>query len=153
MCAVGVEQIQQQYAQGDVVYLLGEKDNDPNHPELERNCQSMLQGRHRLERGTVFYNYVGALYGPTVYDNQSKALAPGVGHTSKGMFQSSQGLQVIVDDLVAVTPTPEPSVTMTFVSSVTTTSVPGPGTQPVVFIFMPGGECRISSWSGAESRA
>jgi dienelactone hydrolase len=137
MQAVGVDQIRSQYAQRDVVYLLGEKDT-LNDSGLDTRCPAMLQGKHRLERGTIFYNYVGSYYGPTVYDNQSKVLVPGVDHDSDKMFKSSQGQQVIFGDPVAVTPTPGPSVTTTPgpQPSVTTTPGPQPGAQAAVFMPM-----------------
>lgn len=38
-----------------VTLLLGEEDNDPEHPNLRRSPEAMAQGDHRLERGFAFY--------------------------------------------------------------------------------------------------
>lgn len=39
----------------DVVLLLGDQDNDPNHPELRRTPQAMAQGTNRFARGQAFF--------------------------------------------------------------------------------------------------
>jgi poly(3-hydroxybutyrate) depolymerase len=41
--------------QKPVVVLLGEADNDPEHPSLRRAAPAMAQGPHRLARGYYFY--------------------------------------------------------------------------------------------------
>ncbi len=38
----------------DLVVLLGDQDNDPNHPMLRRTPRAMAQGPHRLARGEYF---------------------------------------------------------------------------------------------------
>ena len=38
-----------------VTILLGEEDNDPDHPNLRRRPEAMQQGDHRLERGFSFF--------------------------------------------------------------------------------------------------
>jgi poly(3-hydroxybutyrate) depolymerase len=39
-----------------LIVLLGEKDTDPNHPQLNRSAQAMRQGANRLERGQTFFH-------------------------------------------------------------------------------------------------
>ena len=39
----------------DVVLLLGEEDNDPNHPELRKTREAMAQGDNRFARGQTFF--------------------------------------------------------------------------------------------------
>lgn len=39
----------------NVTVLLGEKDTDPNHPQLNKSAQAMKQGPFRLTRGENFY--------------------------------------------------------------------------------------------------
>lgn len=39
----------------NVAVLLGEKDIDPNHPQLNKSAQAMAQGPYRLARGENFY--------------------------------------------------------------------------------------------------
>ncbi|HZD41597.1 MAG TPA: hypothetical protein VE131_12805 [Terriglobales bacterium] len=40
----------------NLVLLLGQKDNDPGHPSLNRSLGAMRQGRDRLERGLNFFH-------------------------------------------------------------------------------------------------
>jgi len=39
-----------------LIVLLGEKDNDPRHPSLNRRAAALRQGRSRLERGQNFFH-------------------------------------------------------------------------------------------------
>ena len=41
--------------QRPLVVLLGTADTDPNHPELRRTPEAMVQGPHRFARGNFFY--------------------------------------------------------------------------------------------------
>ncbi|MEO1245855.1 MAG: hypothetical protein AAFX56_09270 [Pseudomonadota bacterium] len=41
--------------ENDVVVLLGDQDNDPNHESLRRSAGADLQGTHRFARGKTFY--------------------------------------------------------------------------------------------------
>jgi len=38
-----------------LIVLLGEKDTDPNHKQLNRTPMALQQGKHRFERGHTFY--------------------------------------------------------------------------------------------------
>lgn len=95
MQAIGSDQIRAQYPQRRVVYLLGEEDNDPNHDDLDLSCSAMLQGNHRFERGTIFYNYIQHYYGAALQGRHTKVTVPGVGHSAFDMFNSPQGIQQI----------------------------------------------------------
>lgn len=41
----------------DFALLLGDRDTDPNHPELRRTPQAMAQGAHRFERGQNYMKH------------------------------------------------------------------------------------------------
>ena len=97
MNKTGREKIVSQYGQREVVYLLGEKDNDPNDKYLATGCQAMLQGKTRLERGLVFYKYLKEIYGPDIYSRHKLHIVPGVAHSSGKMFNSAQGLETVFD--------------------------------------------------------
>ena len=43
----------------NLTVLLGDRDNDPNHPQLRRSPEAMAQGRFRLERGQNFFKRAG----------------------------------------------------------------------------------------------
>ena len=99
MQAVGADQISSQYAQRQVIYLLGEADNDPTPDEgdvLDQSCAANLQGSQRLERGTIYFNYINHFYGvPVIQGRHTIVTVPGVGHSANGMFNSPQGITAI----------------------------------------------------------
>jgi pimeloyl-ACP methyl ester carboxylesterase len=95
MQVVGESKIRSQYAQRQVVYLLGEEDNDPDHKELDKDCPAMFQGAHRLERGTIFYSYIQCYYGAVIQAQHTKVTVPGVGHSAGAIFNSPEGIKQI----------------------------------------------------------
>jgi len=70
----------------DVVLLLGEKDNDPNHPDLSKKAASMAEGLHRVARGQNFFRQAEArakeLHANFAWRLQ---MVPGVAHEPKKM--------------------------------------------------------------------
>lgn len=69
-----------------VTILLGDRDIDPNHPQLRRTPQAMKQGRHRFERGHNFFaackKMADSLRVPFNWDLQ---IVPGVAHSNAKM--------------------------------------------------------------------
>ncbi len=95
MSSIRAEQIRRQYAVRNVVYLLGEKDDNPDDSSLDKTCEALFQGSYRLERGNIYYNYVGHYYGSSVYEFHKKAIVPDVGHDHDAMFNSECGIYFI----------------------------------------------------------
>ena len=93
----GIETLRAQYATRRVVYLLGGADNDPNNYYLERNCEAMLQGEHRLQRGLIYRQHLLAVFGPSILTLQPFAIVPNAGHDQRAMFNSSCGILYIFD--------------------------------------------------------
>ncbi|MCC6863158.1 MAG: hypothetical protein IT158_31570 [Bryobacterales bacterium] len=93
--------LRERYGQAHVVYLLGGEDRNPNDEDLDKSCQAVVQGTHRLERGSFFYEYIGQFYGSEIYCRHHKVVVPGVGHSAGAMFNSPEGRQVIFSDLTA----------------------------------------------------
>ncbi len=87
----GLERAMAQYENRNVIYLLGEDDNDPNHGSLDTRGGAMLQGPTRLQRGLNYFRYMGHLFGDGVYRHHRIAIVPGVGHSSGGVFASDAG--------------------------------------------------------------
>ena len=83
------------YVARDVVYLLGTGDDNPNHPALDRTCMAEAQGPDRHARGLAYYRYLQRRH-PTGLAHRLLQ-APGVGHDSDGMFNSSCGLAALYD--------------------------------------------------------
>jgi hypothetical protein len=94
---IGIEQMRRQYGEREVVYLMGEADNDPNASALARGCNAMMQGAHRLERGMIYFNKMQHLYGPGITQRHSLVTVPGVAHNAGRMWASDQGVRVIFD--------------------------------------------------------
>lgn len=70
----------------NVVVLLGEEDNDPEHPQLSQRSEAVIQGPHRLARGKYFYGRIQeaatTLQTPVNWKLKS---VPGVAHSNGGM--------------------------------------------------------------------
>ena len=87
----GADSIRNMLKRRDVVYLLGELDTDETSSSLDQSCQAELQGKNRLERGTIYYNHLNDFYGTSISETQHRDTVPGVGHDNRGMFTSSVG--------------------------------------------------------------
>lgn len=99
MSAVSVDQLKNQFKDRNVIYLLGEQDTDPNDSSIDKSCAGEAQGAFRLERGTAYYNYIGKIFGASVYKNHIKALVPGVAHDGNAMYNSAVAAQYLFDKL------------------------------------------------------
>jgi pimeloyl-ACP methyl ester carboxylesterase len=97
MARTGATAIPSQYASAEVIYLLGERDTDPNHASLDKSCGAQLQGAHRLERGRVYFNYVRSHFGPSQVTGHRLIVIPGVGHAGGSMLRSSCGTKYLLD--------------------------------------------------------
>lgn len=84
----------ERYRARRVIYLAGERDTDPQHKMLDRNCGAMAQGATRYARVTSFMAYMDAFYAPHAHRLMS---VPSVGHSARGMFQSTAGLSVLFE--------------------------------------------------------
>ena len=93
MASVGVETIRQSYPTKDVIYLLGGEDIQEAY--LEQTPNAMLQGRHRLERGQVYYHYLKHYFGEKITETQKIAIIPCVGHDHAAIFKSDAGMKYI----------------------------------------------------------
>ena len=80
-----------QYADSEVVYLVGDKDNNPHDSSLSRRVGANLQGTHRLERAKIYYNYLQYYFGNKITKKQHLHIVNNVGHSSKGLMNSKYG--------------------------------------------------------------
>jgi len=106
MAAVGAPAIRTQYGQRRLAYILGDQDicrpdetctTPPGSPPPDGGCAAELQGQHRFERGTVYYQYIQYVYPPGILDRHSLDVVPGVGHDGTAMFGSDASLRAIFD--------------------------------------------------------
>ena len=93
LASVGVEAIRASYPTKDVIYLLGGEDIQEAY--LEQTPNAMLQGRHRLERGQVYYHYLKHYFGEKIIETQKIAIIPCVGHDHAAIFKSEAGMNYI----------------------------------------------------------
>lgn len=89
---LGLAGLAQRFRQQNVIYLLGEADNDPNHRLLDKGCAAMAQGPTRLARGLAYKLYLDSHYAPHA---QRVETVPGVGHNAARMFGSRAGLAAL----------------------------------------------------------
>jgi hypothetical protein len=95
--SVGSATLIQQYGSRHAVYLLGGADTNPHDYYLDTSCQAEFEGAYRLERGTVYWNFLQYFYGTGIRDVQQFAVVPGIGHDHEGMFTSACGVFYLFD--------------------------------------------------------
>lgn len=84
----GTDVIRGRLPQRNIIYMIGQNDNDPNGNFFDTSCEGMLQGTDRFDRALIYFDYLVDYYGVSIKDNQKLHIVPGVGHNSTGMFQS-----------------------------------------------------------------
>ncbi|WP_460120652.1 alpha/beta hydrolase [Pseudomonas sp. S2_C03] len=88
-------QLEENYVQRDIVYLLGQQDIDPNHPALDKGCEARAQGVNRLARGRNYFEYLKRRHPQGL--NQQLVEVPGVGHNGGEMLMSVEGQKALFD--------------------------------------------------------
>lgn len=86
-------QLQEKYLKRDIIYLLGQQDNDPKHPALDKSCEAQAQGANRLARGRNYFAYLKRLAPQGL--NQQLIEVPKVGHNGDEMFTSPEGQKAL----------------------------------------------------------
>lgn len=86
-------QLEEIYVKRDISYLLGQQDNDPNQPALDKSCEAQAQGANRLIRGQNYFNYLKRRHPQGL--TQQLIEVPGVGHDGDGMFTSPEGQKAL----------------------------------------------------------
>jgi hypothetical protein len=77
------------YASREVVYLLGDRDVDPNHRALDKTCGGEAQGAYRLERGMNYLRYERRLADDRIALAHRAYVVHGVAHSQRRMFTSA----------------------------------------------------------------
>ena len=76
------------YKRRKISYGVGSRDNNPNSSSMDDTCPAMFQGSHRLERATVFVNYLNHFYGD-LGENHKLYIAQGVFHNSTVFYNKN----------------------------------------------------------------
>jgi hypothetical protein len=90
------------YRSRNVIHLSGALDNDPNGEGLDTDCEAMLQGANRLDRGTIYFNYLQYAFGPVILDRQRRDIVPNTGHNGRDMITSDIGVNYIFEEFTGV---------------------------------------------------
>ena len=83
------------YVARRVIYLLGTRDTDPNHPALDKTCMAEAEGPYRYARGHSYFATMQARDAGT--PNHSLWDVKDVGHEGDKMLTSPCGLQALFD--------------------------------------------------------
>jgi hypothetical protein len=54
LAAPTISAVEQSYVARRVIYLLGTKDTNPNHPALDKSCMAEAEGPYRYARGHAY---------------------------------------------------------------------------------------------------
>ena len=90
MSIAGEDSIIARYQDRRVSYLIGELDDGGT-----TDCQSMVQGEHRLERSLNYYNYLQHYFSQNITDKQNIIILPNVDHYHDEIFNSPCGRKAI----------------------------------------------------------
>ena len=92
MSIASADSIIARYQKRKITYLVGEQDNGGT-----TDCQSMVQGQHRLERSLNYYNYLQHYFSQDITDKQKIIIIPNVDHYHDEIFSSPCGKKAIFD--------------------------------------------------------
>ena len=84
-----VDTLINRYKRRSIAYGVGKRDNNPNSSSLDKTCQAMFQGDHRLERAIIYNNYLKYFFGD-LGDNHKLYTLNGVGHDSFVFYNKSE---------------------------------------------------------------
>ncbi|GAB3622890.1 hypothetical protein GCM10027418_09720 [Mariniluteicoccus endophyticus] len=89
------EELQRRYASRDVVYLLGDADNDPKSSSMDIECGAQSQGSNRYERGRNYWAYLPSVFGARITERQSMFVVRGVAHDGGRMMADPNGKKAL----------------------------------------------------------
>jgi hypothetical protein len=95
LASPGAAELEQRYASRQVIYLLGTRDTNPNHPALDKSCMAEAQGPYRYARGHSYAAAMAARAGGT--PNHRLWDVPDVGHDGDRMLTSPCGLAALFE--------------------------------------------------------
>ena len=93
------------YKRRKISYGVGSRDNNPNSSSMDDSCEAMFQGDHRLERATIFVNYLNHIYGD-LGDNHKLYIAQGVNHNSTTFYNRNNIRPLLFPEITNEVETP-----------------------------------------------
>jgi pimeloyl-ACP methyl ester carboxylesterase len=88
-------ELEQRYVARRVIYLLGTRDTNPNHPALDKSCMAEAEGPYRYARGHSYAAVMAKRDNGT--PNHKLWDVDGVGHDGDKMLTSPCGLAALFD--------------------------------------------------------
>lgn len=76
-----------------ILYLVGSEDKNEDDASLDKKLPAILQGKHRLERGKIYYNYLVNFFGKEVKQTQHFRVINGAGHSGRSLMLSPQAIK------------------------------------------------------------
>lgn len=95
LAAATPAELEQRYVARQVIYLLGTKDTNPDHPALDKSCMAEAEGPYRYARGHSYAAVMAKRDNGT--PNHKVWDVPGVGHDGDKMLTSPCGLAALFD--------------------------------------------------------
>jgi pimeloyl-ACP methyl ester carboxylesterase len=95
LAAASPAELERRYVERQVIYLLGTRDTNPDHPALDKSCMAEAQGPYRYARGHAYAAAMAARDGGTPH-HLIRDVA-GVGHDGDKMLTSPCGLAALFD--------------------------------------------------------
>jgi hypothetical protein len=93
--AAAWQKYEQDYANADVVYLLGTEDTDPAQVDLDTSCAGEAEGPERLDRGKAYFRYLKGRH-PDGFRHQLWFVA-GVAHAGSRMVESPCAIAAVFE--------------------------------------------------------
>lgn len=85
--------VRDQYPSKRILYLVGSKDCNENDSSMGKSPAALLQGRHRLERGMIYYNYLNHFFGKQIRKKQHFRIIKGAGHSGRSLMLSTSAIK------------------------------------------------------------
>ena len=89
----GGDMINNRYINRKIDYLLGEDDIVTTGTLNTEDCEAILLGKNRFQRGANMYDYMSKFHADSLM--HSKTVVPEVGHDGQFMFNSTTALSLV----------------------------------------------------------
>ncbi len=94
LAAVSEEAVLQNLISREIVYFQGTEDVQTEGTLNTKDCQAVLLGSNRLERGKNLFRYLNDFYPE---NNSSPILVPNIGHDAEGIYSSQEFKDYLLD--------------------------------------------------------
>lgn len=103
MAVISPEKLAVNYASRRVDYIVGADDDARASVHLMNGCGAMLQGSHRRDRMEIYMAYLPFRFGGNVLERHRMYIIPGVGHSTRPVFDNPIGEELLFGALLSRT--------------------------------------------------